>query len=126
MVGARYDQTMGDYPWFCKTIRQAVAQNASIATALRAVLEGRKPRVDEEIFASIESRDALDEAIENGLQLAVTKEGRRELRKLIHQHRYNAGFRTDDIALRHAFRQWQDESKERVDLLRVTPDQRRA
>jgi len=115
---------MGNYPWFCKTIRTAVTQSAAIATVLRAILEGRKPRIPEKVFTSLESRDIIEEAIENSRILRQTKEGRKQLRKLIADHRYKAGFRLDDIALRQAYVSW-CEDKEDVPLPRIEKPKRK-
>jgi hypothetical protein len=112
---------MENYSWFCQTIRKAVTLNENLARVLRAMLDGRKPRIPEDK----EHHFAIEEAIENAKYLLGTKGGRGKLRRLINQHRYDAGFRTDDIALRMAFRQWVDDSRDRVIFLRVDEETRR-
>lgn len=113
---------MGEsYIWFCQTIRRATDLNAVLVRVLRAVLAGRKPKLPE----AREHHFAIEEAVENARYLLPTKEGRRKLRRIIQQHLYNAGFRTDDIALRHAYRQWIDGSHDRVEFWRVDEQTRR-
>ena len=101
-----YDGYMRDYGSFVTFTRVAVRCSQVLADVIWAVMHEEEDLIPEIIADTDLVLDGIDKVIAEARESMKTDEDRLALVHLYAQHRHDAGYRTDDVALRKFYQAW--------------------
>lgn len=97
---------VNNFQWFKNVVRGYVETSEVLANIYQAVLDGVDPQMPDRYVEAPDGAETFQLWVGQAHRYLQSIAGKAKLRRLISEHRYDAGFCVDDISLRRAYEHW--------------------